>query len=266
VWRSDNLYERLGLSDRAADATVIKRHFHILAKHYHPDRWQGVGGDKDAAEAFRRIREAYEVLSEAQTREQYDRDGSEYFTRRDTNFYSTTVDPRRIAFLRLLRPALPLFFFGVIVACVVVVRRNKALFQATFISHLLMIFAIIQIFPRVLAAIILFAFHTSSLGEILSLSERASASVVITEREDNFTARVDGLSAASQSNAEKLLTVFDFTLTAQDGTTNVSSTQFRNRGAPITVPRIPGASYRLTVVDEQRGIKVAESFFTLGDS
>jgi hypothetical protein len=260
-WSSDDLYERLGLYDRTADTVLIKRHYHILVKHYHPDQ-ASAGDKKDAAEAFRRIREAYEVLSEAKNREQYDRDGKDYFSNRDNAFYSN-IDPRRVAFLQLLRTSLPLFFFGCVVFMVVVGRRNRAAFQAAFFSHLLIIFAIIQIFPRVLAALILFAIHTSNLAEILSLSERASASVVVMEREDNFSVRPEGLSATALSHSEKLLTTMVFSRKDKDGNSTSTTTQFRNGGALLTVPKIPGASYQLTIYDEQRGILVLDNSFSL---
>ena len=55
----------------AADATQedIKRAYRRLAKTHHPD----VNGDPDAASRFRRVNEAYRILSSPQGRFQYDR-------------------------------------------------------------------------------------------------------------------------------------------------------------------------------------------------
>ncbi len=63
-------YEVLGVR-RDADAETIKRAFRKLAMKYHPDR----NPNKDAAEQFKEINEAYEVLSEPERRARYDRFG-----------------------------------------------------------------------------------------------------------------------------------------------------------------------------------------------
>jgi molecular chaperone DnaJ len=63
-------YEILGV-DRSATDAEIKRAFRLLARELHPD----VSDAPDAAERFRELAEAYEVLSNAQTRELYDRHG-----------------------------------------------------------------------------------------------------------------------------------------------------------------------------------------------
>jgi molecular chaperone DnaJ len=64
-------YEVLGVA-RDADDSTIKRAYRQLARKYHPD----VAADKHAAEShFKEINEAYEVLSDAQKRANYDRFG-----------------------------------------------------------------------------------------------------------------------------------------------------------------------------------------------
>src|ERR671927_324713 len=57
-------YELLGVG-RDADEQEIKRAFRRLARQLHPD----------AAERFREVTEAYEVLSNSETRQLYDRFG-----------------------------------------------------------------------------------------------------------------------------------------------------------------------------------------------
>ena len=64
-------YQVLGVG-RDADENAIKRAYRQLARKYHPD----VASDKAAAEShFKEINEAYEVLSDAQKRANYDRFG-----------------------------------------------------------------------------------------------------------------------------------------------------------------------------------------------
>ncbi len=63
-------YEVLGV-ERDADEGAIKKAFRKLARELHPD----VNPDAEAAERFREAAEAYEVLSDAQTRARYDRFG-----------------------------------------------------------------------------------------------------------------------------------------------------------------------------------------------
>jgi molecular chaperone DnaJ len=64
-------YEVLGLS-RGATEDDIKKAYRKLAKKYHPDLNQG---DKKAEETFKEINEAYQVLSNPETRAQYDQFG-----------------------------------------------------------------------------------------------------------------------------------------------------------------------------------------------
>ncbi|XP_028780156.1 uncharacterized protein LOC114736481 [Neltuma alba] len=63
-----NHYVVLGL-DQTATAADIKRAYRLLARKYHPD----VSKDSQAAELFKSIRQAYEVLSNEVTRNEYDR-------------------------------------------------------------------------------------------------------------------------------------------------------------------------------------------------
>jgi len=66
-------YEVLGVS-RNADSNDIKKAYRKLVMEYHPDRNPG---DKQAEEKFKLIGEAYDVLSDPQKRQRYDRYGKE---------------------------------------------------------------------------------------------------------------------------------------------------------------------------------------------
>ena len=61
---SNDYYEVLGI-ERGADATAIKAAYKKMAVKHHPDK----GGDE---ETFKRVAEAYDVLSDAEKRRMYD--------------------------------------------------------------------------------------------------------------------------------------------------------------------------------------------------
>lgn len=67
-------YEILGVS-KDADEKEIKSAYRKLAKKYHPDLNKG---DDKAAEKFKEVSEAYEVLSDKDKRKKYDTFGSNY--------------------------------------------------------------------------------------------------------------------------------------------------------------------------------------------
>ena len=66
-------YVCLGV-DRQATDEEIKKNYRKLAMQYHPDRNPG---DKEAEEKFKEAAEAYEVLSDREKRDIYDRYGHE---------------------------------------------------------------------------------------------------------------------------------------------------------------------------------------------
>lgn len=57
-----------------ADDSTIRRRYYILAKKYHPDRNPG---DQEAADKFKDIAEAYQVLSDPELRTRYNKEGRE---------------------------------------------------------------------------------------------------------------------------------------------------------------------------------------------
>jgi curved DNA-binding protein len=75
---ADDYYKVLGVARNATDEE-IKKAYRKLAMKYHPDHAKG---DKAAEERFKKISEAYAVLSDKQKRQEYDTFGSEGFHQR----------------------------------------------------------------------------------------------------------------------------------------------------------------------------------------
>lgn len=75
-------YELLGV-EKTASIEEIKKAYRTLAKKYHPDQNQG---DKQAEEKFKKINEAYTVLSDSEKRKMYDAGvyGADYQNRRSS--------------------------------------------------------------------------------------------------------------------------------------------------------------------------------------
>jgi len=69
---AEDYYQVLGV-DKKASADVIKKAYRKLALKWHPDKNPN---NKSAEEKFKKISEAYAVLSDAKKREQYDQFGS----------------------------------------------------------------------------------------------------------------------------------------------------------------------------------------------
>jgi DnaJ-class molecular chaperone len=77
-----DFYDVLGV-DKKASTEEIKRAYRKLALQYHPDR----NKEKDAAEKFKEINEAYEILSNPKKKQTYDQFGHAAFSARGGSAY-----------------------------------------------------------------------------------------------------------------------------------------------------------------------------------
>jgi curved DNA-binding protein len=75
---AEDYYQLLGVA-KGASAEEIKKAYRKLAMKYHPDHTKG---DKAAEEKFKKISEAYAVLSDKKKRKEYDTFGAEGFQQR----------------------------------------------------------------------------------------------------------------------------------------------------------------------------------------
>jgi curved DNA-binding protein len=73
-------YDELGVSKSASDEE-IKKAYRRQAHKYHPDK----GGSPSDADKFKKVNEAYQVLSDKSKRAQYDQFGHDGFTRNQQN-------------------------------------------------------------------------------------------------------------------------------------------------------------------------------------
>ncbi len=85
---SMDYYEILQIH-RDASGAEIKKAYRKLAIQYHPDKNPG---DKEAEETFKRINEAYEILSNDEKRQIYDRYGKEGLERQGGGFHANSMD------------------------------------------------------------------------------------------------------------------------------------------------------------------------------
>lgn len=75
---ADDYYKILGLT-KPSSASEIKKAYRKLALKYHPDKTEG---DKALEDKFKKISEAYAVLSDPEKKNQYDTYGSADFQQR----------------------------------------------------------------------------------------------------------------------------------------------------------------------------------------
>ncbi|AIO02272.1 heat shock protein, putative [Leishmania panamensis] len=277
-WNSSNFEERLGFS---AGETIteerLKRHYYLLAKHYHPDTAAGSAGSSGAAHsseasagsagAFQNIKEAYDVINGTLRR------GGRWGG--NTSGGSSAAEfargfeysdgARRRAQMRLLGDAVLLFMFTTVAFIIIVSGHNKSRMQSRYLWHLVGIFFIIQLFPRLLAAAILFAVHSLYLLERATLQEQAAISLIVERTERACSVKLDGLSAEAQPHV-----VVQVTTTAESNAAAVeavSSTLTFDKGITaftLPVPVDSSSVYYIKAVDEARKIVLVDRALSAG--
>eukprot|EP00158_Paraphelidium_tribonemae_P000706 Partr_v1_DN23244_c0_g1_i3_m35328 putative DnaJ (Hsp40) homolog subfamily C member len=81
----DSSYYTVLNVDKTANSGAIRKAYHKLALKYHPDKYRG-GNLVEAAERFKSISHAYEVLSDPKLKERYDEFGTEVEVTPDEGF------------------------------------------------------------------------------------------------------------------------------------------------------------------------------------
>ncbi|KAG5488529.1 hypothetical protein JIQ42_00136 [Leishmania sp. Namibia] len=271
-WSSSSFEERLGF--RVGDSITeerLKRHYYILAKHYHPDTAAGSGRRGGAANhgeagaggevAFHNVKEAYDVINAAlkQDGRWGGKSSSSSSTPDFAGGFEYSDEARRRSQVRLLGDAVLLFMFMTVLFIVIVSRHNKSRMQSRYLWHLLWIFVMIQLFPRLLAATILFAAHSMYLLENATLKEQAAISLIVERTEKGCSVKLEGLSADAQPDVVVQVT----TEVATSATTveAVSSTLTFDKGVTaftLPVPVDPSCVHHIRAVDEARKLVLVD--------
>ncbi|CBZ25976.1 conserved hypothetical protein [Leishmania mexicana MHOM/GT/2001/U1103] len=271
-WSSSNFEERLGFrTGETITEERLKRHYRILAKHYHPDTAAGSGrgsgvryeGETSAGKdvAFQNIKEAYDVVNAAVKRGGR-RGGNASRGSATADFaggFEFSDEARRRSQMRLLGDAVLLFIFMTVAFIVVVSSHNKSRMQSRYLWHLVGIFFIIQLFPRLFAAAILFAVHSMHLLEKATLQEQAAISLIVERTERICSVQLEGLRTEAQPNV-----VVQVTTTADannDAAERVSSTLTFDKGVTAFTLPLPVDSscvYHVKAVDEARKIVLVD--------
>jgi hypothetical protein len=177
-----DLYKRLGVS-RDSTHDEIKKAYRVLAKQLHPDL--NIGNDK-AAEDFKRVQEAYEVLSNAAKRKNYDytgrvagaAEGNGFSWEFGGNGWRGSIrneDGKRVIVIpwKLLALGIVSFFafLGMVTRIVI-----EGTFTKNFANFLVILFAM-SFLPRLPGALIVFYFYG---WETLKTGSMADVSLLMT--------------------------------------------------------------------------------------
>nr|ACS87837.1 hypothetical protein CDFL6B12_10 [Angomonas deanei] len=285
-WKSPQYEERLGF--RGGDAITeerLKRHYYVLAKHFHPDTaGDAAAGDgaKVSPDAFHNVKEAYDAINATL------KDGGQWSGGGDASYggsdgggpgvngfgggFNYSDEARRRSQMRILGETMMLFVAMTVLLIFVVGRHNKSRMQSRYLWHLVFIFFMIQLFPRLLAAAILFAAHSMYLLDNTTLKEQAAVSLIVERREKECTVKLEGIKPEAVPNVVVQVTTSAAArpLSQPSGvelkegtqeTLEVSSTLTFDKGVLeilLPVPLDHRAVYHVRAVDEQRKLVLVD--------
>lgn len=250
----------------------VKRHYYILAKHYHPDaageRDDGGGGGggssssgetaaRESTRAFQNIKEAYEQLKGGGAKGQSGGWSSSSSAGGFGRGYEYADDARRRSQMRLLSDGVLLFMFMTLAFIVLVSRHNKSRLHSRYLWHAVFIFFMIQLFPRLLATALLFAAHSTLLQANATLQEQAAVSLVVERSPDACVVRLEGIAAEARPSVvvQVQTSTPDADLSEAAAATSLSSTLTFDQGVTtftLPVPRDARCVYHIKAVDQKR--------------
>ncbi|EPY36316.1 heat shock protein [Angomonas deanei] len=192
-WQSGNLLERLGMSnDEAIDEAKVRHHFQVLSKHFHPDL---PDAPENAAEAFRNIREAYvQVLEQVKRHGPYAAGEAPHFVFMD--------QAQRSAKVAAMGEGVIFFVLLLLVYAFLVARHNRKRVRASLLAYLLAIFVVVQIFPRVLSAVVLFAWMSDIRVTSKELEEQAALTILVEKSGENMIVKLAGIAEEDQPDVK----------------------------------------------------------------
>ncbi|KAL7694897.1 heat shock protein [Lotmaria passim] len=270
-WKSPQYEERLGF--HGGDAITeerLKRHYYVLAKHFHPDAAAGGAATAQSTEAFHSVKEAYDAISatlKEGSAESFGGGASADGSGDQQDFaggFTYSDEARRRSQMRLLGETVMLFVAMSVLLIYVVSRHNKNRMHSRYLWHLVWIFFMIQLFPRLLAAAIIFAAHSMYLLDNTTLKEQAAVSLVVERRKTECTVKLDGIRAEAVPHV--VVQVTTTSAVANDAAEagqkeQVSSTLTFDKGVTeflLPAPVHPHSVYHIKAVDEERKLVLVD--------
>lgn len=184
--------ERLGfVAGETIDEEGLKEHFFILAKHYHPDN---PSAPPNSAEAFTNIKDAYDVLLKdvkgGRTRTSHGHGGYAGGFGSEAQYAD---EAQRRARMRALGDGVMFFILVTLAYILAIATHNRERMKSRYLLHFFGIFFIVQLFPRLLAATVLFAVHTTYLIQNGELHEQAAMTLLVNQRPKDLSVRLEGI-------------------------------------------------------------------------
>lgn len=266
--------ERLGFEQgETITENRLRTNYFILAKHYHPDN--NPGHVDEATAAFTSIKDAYDVLLVQVKGGRSYTSGSRDFSGTDFGAAPHFADEaRRRAMMQAMGQGVAFFMLASVIFIIVVMLHNRRRLNASYMWSLLGIFFIIQMFPRLLAAAMLFAVHCTYLVANKELTEQAAVTLLVREGPREVTVQLGGIdpSCAADVVVQVEVSVAPEHLRAKAGAAvavaaTTSTTITMDPGVTaFTVPAPPKGEERVTTyniraVDEKRKFVLVEKQF-----